>query len=53
VKEVHALEERAYNLEITGVPFFIFNGKATVSGAQEVETFSEILNQLTVSSKRG
>jgi predicted DsbA family dithiol-disulfide isomerase len=47
IEEVRALEERAYNLEITGVPFFIFNGKAAVSGAQEVETFTDILRQMT------
>jgi predicted DsbA family dithiol-disulfide isomerase len=52
IEEVRALEESAYNLEITGVPFFIFNGKAAVSGAQEVETFSGILNQLADSSKQ-
>ncbi|HTA77856.1 MAG TPA: DsbA family oxidoreductase [bacterium] len=47
MEEVRALEERAYNLEITGVPFFIFNGKAAVSGAQEVETFTDVLRQMT------
>jgi predicted DsbA family dithiol-disulfide isomerase len=46
VEEVRALEEKAYNLEITGVPFFIFNEKAAVSGAQEVETFKEILEKM-------
>ncbi len=46
MEEVRALEERAYNLEITGVPFFIFNGKAVVSGAQEVETFKEIIRKI-------
>ncbi len=51
VEEVRALEERAYNLEITGVPFFIFNGKAAVSGAQEVETFTDILQQMAGDAK--
>ena len=45
VEEVRAIEEKAYNLGITGVPFFLFNGKAGVSGAQEVETFTEILEK--------
>jgi predicted DsbA family dithiol-disulfide isomerase len=46
MEEVRALEEKAYNLEITGVPFFIFNEKAAVSGAQEVETFKEIIKKM-------
>jgi predicted DsbA family dithiol-disulfide isomerase len=54
VEQVRELEEKAYNLEITGVPFFIFNGKSAVSGAQEVETFKEILkNQLNHQDTRG
>lgn len=51
VEEVRALEEKAYNLEITGVPFFIFNEKAAVSGAQEVETFTDILRKMSGDSK--
>lgn len=51
MEEVRALEERAYNLEITGVPFFIFNEKAAVSGAQEVETFVDVLRQMSGDSK--
>ena len=51
VEEVRALEEKAYNLEITGVPFFIFNEKAAVSGAQEVETFIDVLRQMSHDSK--
>jgi predicted DsbA family dithiol-disulfide isomerase len=47
MEEVRALEEKAYNLEITGVPFFIFNEKAAVSGAQEVETFIDVLRQMS------
>ena len=54
VEQVRELEEKAYNLEITGVPFFIFNGKSAVSGAQEVETFKEILkNQLNHQDTKG
>ena len=46
-EEVRALEEKAYNLGITGVPFFVFNGKSAVSGAQSQETFNKILAELT------
>jgi predicted DsbA family dithiol-disulfide isomerase len=45
-EEVRALEEKAYNLGITGVPFFVFNNKLAVSGAQAVETFLEVLEKV-------
>jgi len=44
-EEVRALEEKAYNLGITGVPHFVFNGEAELSGAHPVETFAAVLNQ--------
>lgn len=44
-EEVRAAEEKAYDMGITGVPFFIFNGKYAVSGAQSVETFVKVLKQ--------
>lgn len=44
-KEVREAEEKAYDMGITGVPFFIFNGKIGVSGAQSVETFIKALEQ--------
>jgi len=40
---VRADEARAKRLGISGVPFFIINGKAQVSGAQPVEVFAEAL----------
>lgn len=43
--EVHADELRAAELSITGVPFFLFNEKLSVSGAQPVEVFAEVLQQ--------
>jgi len=46
-EEVRGLEEKAYNLGITGVPFFVFNDKLAVSGAQGVETFLEVLNKVS------
>ena len=43
--EVRADESRAAELGITGVPFFVFDGKTGISGAQPVEAFTEILKQ--------
>lgn len=43
--EVRADETRATELGITGVPFFVFDGKAGISGAQAVETFADALAQ--------
>lgn len=45
-EEVRGLEETGYNLGVTGVPFFVFDGKAAVSGAQDVNTFTEILTEM-------
>lgn len=47
-EEVRDLEEKAYNLGITGVPFFVFDGELAVSGAQSKETFRSVLSQLSV-----
>jgi predicted DsbA family dithiol-disulfide isomerase len=46
-EEVRGLEETGYNLGVTGVPFFVFDGKAAVSGAQDVNTFTEIITDMT------
>jgi predicted DsbA family dithiol-disulfide isomerase len=43
--EVRADEEEAQRLGITGVPFFVLDGRLGVSGAQAVETFTEALRQ--------
>jgi predicted DsbA family dithiol-disulfide isomerase len=43
--EVRADEARATGFGITGVPFFVFNEKTGVSGAQPVEVFSDALQQ--------
>ena len=40
---VRADEARAAALGITGVPYFVFNGKVGISGAQPVEAFAEAL----------
>ena len=42
---VRADEARAQELGISGVPFFVFDGKLGVSGAQPVEAFVEALRQ--------
>ncbi len=44
-QEVREAEEKAYDTGVTGVPFFIFNGKVAVSGAQGVEVFEKALRQ--------
>ena len=45
---VRADEARAAKLGITGVPFFLFDEKSIVSGAQPVEVFAEALQQTRV-----
>lgn len=44
--EVREEEEKAAELGIRGVPFFVFNGKYAVSGAQPVEVFKSVLEKL-------
>lgn len=39
-------EMQAQNIGVRGVPFFVFNNKYAVSGAQPPETFLEILHKL-------
>ena len=43
--KVRADESRAEKLGITGVPFFLFDEKSSVSGAQPVKVFAEALQQ--------
>ena len=47
-KEVRQDEENARSRQIHGVPYFLFNGKAAVSGAQPVETFVAVIEGLKV-----
>ena len=42
---VRADEERAASFGISGVPFFVFDEKSGISGAQPVEVFAEALQQ--------
>ncbi|GAA4323455.1 DsbA family oxidoreductase [Mucilaginibacter gynuensis] len=44
--EVRSDEHQSHQLGIRSVPFFLFDGKFAVSGAQPVETFLEVLNRL-------
>ncbi len=44
--EVRADEARATEFGISGVPFFVFDGKTGISGAQPVEVFAEALQQV-------
>lgn len=43
--DVRADEARAAELRITGVPFFVLNGRAGIAGAQPVEVFAGELQQ--------
>jgi predicted DsbA family dithiol-disulfide isomerase len=43
---VRADESRAAQLGISGVPFFVFDGKYAISGAQPVAVFAEALHQV-------
>ncbi|MGG7177886.1 DsbA family oxidoreductase [Clostridium paraputrificum] len=50
-KEVRADEEEASRLGITGVPFFVFNGKFAVSGAQPTNVFLNTLEKVLEDEK--
>ena len=39
-------ENQAKQIGVTGVPFFVFNEKYAVSGAQSVQTFIDVLEQV-------
>jgi predicted DsbA family dithiol-disulfide isomerase len=45
-EEVSALEKKGIGLGITGVPFFVFDNQSAISGAQSVETFISVLQEL-------
>lgn len=45
VEAVRTDESRASALGISGVPFFVIDGKIGISGAQPVEVFADALNQ--------
>lgn len=43
--EVHVAESRAREMGISGVPFFVFDGKTALSGAHEPETLLDAIAQ--------
>lgn len=45
-EEVRRDEEKALRLRVNGVPFFVFNDKYAVSGAQPPERFLEVLKKV-------
>jgi predicted DsbA family dithiol-disulfide isomerase len=44
-REVRLDESAAYELEVTGVPYFLINGAWPIPGAQEVETLVTVLER--------
>lgn len=46
LEDVRADQEQARAYGIQGVPFFVFDGRSGVSGAQPAEAFAQILRQL-------
>ena len=45
-KEVQQDQYEAQQLGIQGVPFFVFNNKYAVSGAQPTEVFADVLEKV-------
>ena len=50
---VRTEESTAQDLGVTGVPFFVFDRRLAVSGAQPVETLAEVLRQARDESAEG
>ncbi len=48
--EVRADEARAAAFDVAGVPFFLFDGKTAITGAQAVEVFAETLREVSGTS---
>lgn len=46
LKEIYEEEMKGRQLGVSGVPFFVFNEKYAVSGAQESNLFLQIFNRL-------
>ncbi|UOQ86391.1 DsbA family oxidoreductase [Gracilibacillus salinarum] len=45
-------EETAKSLGVTGVPFFVFNKKYAISGAQPIETFMQAIEKVMEEEKK-
>lgn len=52
-KEVRAEEQRARELGVQGVPFFLINGKYAISGAHPTAAFAAALEQVWAEENRG
>jgi predicted DsbA family dithiol-disulfide isomerase len=50
---VRADEERARQIGVQGVPFFVFNEKYAVSGAQPASVFAEVLEKVWLEENQG
>jgi predicted DsbA family dithiol-disulfide isomerase len=46
ISEVRSSQDEAQSLGITGVPFYVFDGRYAVYGAQPVEVFGEALEMV-------
>lgn len=44
--EVWSSQSEAARLGVTGVPFYVFDGRYAISGAQPVETFARVLEEV-------
>ena len=51
VKEVLQDQQEAAELGVQGVPFYVFNRKYAVSGAQPSEVFAQVLNKVLAEEK--
>jgi len=45
-KEVRQDQSNAHARQINGVPYFLFNGKEVINGAQSVDTFVAVIEEL-------
>lgn len=52
-REVRADEEMARELGITGVPFFVLDGRIAVSGAQPVDAFQDAIVRAVLADPNG
>ncbi len=50
-KEVREDEVTAENIGVNGVPYFVFNQKYAISGAQSPDTFLQVFNKILEESK--
>lgn len=50
-EEVHVDQYQAQQIGVQGVPFFVFNNKYAVSGAQATEVFSQVLEKVRKEEK--